>query len=526
MARQIAPGTPSSIDAKQVKVSTPDWDMLNKLGDARIKAANNNFKLYAEALVTTESNKLYEQYKNDPVNLANALGKLPEMLSDLPPEIQDKMNQKLYLNGVSLVQKAQKNQVDLQDAQNKRYADTSIEASKNDLRATYGNILQNHISKAEDKSPIVNDIFLQQVDNLQTLSGLRNSAGKDVYSDAQKKEIRNISDIELEGFKTFFDSMILNDNDKLEQAQEYYTKFMLAPERFMAENYMDRKTYDAAVEYAKKQLKKANSDIEKARFNQSVREATELQVANLPGKLESLKESGQIDSKIISQIEKTNVKFNSLDPSKAESPIAMIDLLGIVNSWERLPENATDAQRLQILAEGTGALDSIADYAQKYGLNSNSVDSIRQTVVMKEQDVMYGEMLDNFGQITQSFGSEIPDMQLKMNFIRGTSTGSLKGIDYKTPSKTEMIKLGQLNEALAVANDMSREAIRNGDMQSYNQIQDSLRKRVAQIKYLDKIQGYQWANYERNPDYVFTLPDGTSFQIVGFTSEGDIKIKQ
>ena len=525
MARQIAPGTPDNIEAKQVKVGKIDTTLLDKIADDKIKAANNNFKLYAEALITTESQNIYNEFKNDPVNLANALGKLPDMLSDLPEDVQAQMSKKIALNNISLIGKAQNNYLAKQDYESEQNANRSIDESKAMLSETYQNILQNHISPAEQKNLVMNDIYLQQRINLNDLADLTNSKGKYVYTDAQRKAIRNVDDIQLNGFKQFFDRMVLNDNDKLEQSQEYYTKFMLAPERFMAENYMDRKTYDAAVKYAKKQLKKANADIDKARFNQSVREATELQVANLPGKLESLKESGLIDNKIVNQIEKTNVKFDSIDPSKAESPVAMLDLLSIVNSWERLPENATDAQRLQILAEGAGTLDSIADYAQKYGLNPNSVDSIRRTVVMKEQDAMYGEMLDNFGQITQSFGSEIPDMQAKMNYIRMLGKGSLKG-EYKQPSKTEMIKLGQLNEALAVANDMSREAIRNGDMQSYNQIQSELRKRVAQIKYLDKIQGYQWANYENNSEYVFTLPDGTSFQIVGFTSEGDINIKQ
>ncbi len=518
MARQIAPGTPSSIDAKQVKVGTPDWGMLSKLGDAKIDAANNNFKLYAEALVTTESNKLYEQYKNDPVNLANALGKLPEMLSDLPPEIQDQMNRKMYLNGVSLVQKAQKNQIDLQDAQNKRYADTSIEASKNDLRATYANVLQNHMAKAEDKNLIMNDIFLQQVDNLQTLSGLRNSAGKDVYSDAQKKAIRNISDIEFEGFKTFFDSMILNDNDKLEQSQEYYTKFMLAPERFMAENYMDRKTYDAAVEYAKKQLKKANADIDKARFNQSVREATELQVANLPGKLESLKESGLIDKKVVDQIEKTNVKFDSIDPSKAESPIAMINLLQIMNDQRYNPAPKTNAEQQKILEQGTATLDAIAEYAQKYGLNPNSVQASRETVATIETNTAFAPILRNFGDIIDNFESKLDTVRKRSTTKGGlgTAIGNLTNIDGLT--NEESIKIIKLNNLLAQSTDMLNQQIRNGDWDGVRQTQRNTQKSAAQIAY----DWVDWASYEQDKDKVFTAPNGRAVKVKDFTIDGDV----
>lgn len=526
MARQVAPGNPPEITAKQYNVDTPDWSVFEKLGDAKIKAANNNFKLYAEALIGGESAKLYNQYKNDPVNLANALGKLPEMLKDLPQEIQDEMNKKLYLNGVALVQKAQNNQVLLEDAQNKNYANYGIVSSKDGMLATYGNVLQNHISKAEDKSPVMNDIFLQQVDNLHKLSELKNSKGLDVYTPTQKKAIRNIADVELEAFKQFVDNMIINDDDKLTKTTEYYQKYVLAPERFMAENYMDRTTYEKARQYLAKTMKDAGVKTQGIKFQQSIKEATELQVADLPGKLESLREAGQIDKKIIDQIEKTNVKFNDINPSKAELPTAMLDMLDIVNSWENLPENASDEQKMLVLAEGTAALDAIADLATKYGWTPESVKRARQSVALKEQNVLYGETLNNFGAITQSFGSEIPDMEKKMNYIRAMATGGrITGKDFVKPTRQETQKLTRLNDVLAVANDMSREAIRAGDIQAYNQIQSNLRKQVAQIKYSGIIKDYMWAEYEKNPDYPFVLDDGTVFQIVSFAPNGDIATK-
>lgn len=526
MARQIAPGTPSEIKAPQYKVDKPDWSMIDKMGDAQIQAANNNYKLYAEALITSESNKLYNQFKNDPINLANALGKLPEMLKDLPEEVQTSMNRKLYLNNVSLVQKAQNNQLAFQDAENKRNADYTIENTRQNILPAYVNLLQNNIETAEFKKPILNDIFLNNVDSLQTLSELKNSSGLDVYSDSQKKAIRNISDVELEGYKQFVDSMILNDNEDLEKTKAYYQQHVLAPERFMSENYMNRDTYDKARAYLEKQMKQAGADIKNMRFKQSVKEATELQMVDLPGRLQELRASGNIDSKILDNIEKANVKFNNIDPTKTELPTTMLETLEIVNSWSKLPEARTEEEKMATLAEGTAALDSIASFMETYGGTPKSVDQARMMVVMKEQDRVYGDMLDNFGRLTQSFGSEIPDMRKKMNFIRGVNGGNLKSMDYKVPTDIEMRKLGDLNKALAIAEDASREALRNGDMNSYYQTQQELRKTVAQIKYSDKIDAVKWAVWEKDPETIFYIEGVKPFQVTGFTQDGDIITKE
>ena len=525
MVRTVAPGTPQSNDVKLQKIPRLDFSAFEKMGDAQIKAGLTNAKLYAQNLLSTEQQKLFEQYSADPIMLSNALGKLPDMISDLPQEVQDEMNLKLYTSNIGLVQKAQNNQLVLQDQQNKAYADQNI----NDIRATilenYTNVMKNAMSPADMKNNVANDIFLSQVDDLQTMSAIKDHNGKDIYSDTQKKAILNVSDTQLEAGKQFVDQMILNDDDELSQTKDYYQKFVLAPERFMADNYMNRKTYDDFRAYVEKQMKQAGADIKNMRHKQTMAQAMSLQMDNAPGTLEELRKSGWIDGKIVDQIEKTNVKFNELDPSKTETPIAMLDLLQIVNSWTRLPDDATEEQRMLILAEGTAALDGIADYAQKYGLSPDSVKRARQMIVMKEQDVLYGQLFNNFGMITQSFGSEIPDMEKKMNFIRGISTGNLKGVDYVVPTEQEMIKLGKLSEVLAVATDMSREAIRTGDTNAYNQIQANLRKQVAQIKYNGVIKGYMWEEYARNPDYTFVLDDGTSFQIAGFTATGDIATK-
>lgn len=517
MARQIAPGTPTAIEAKQYNVPKVDFSAFEKEGDAKIKAANNNFKLYAEALITGESNKLYQQFKNDPIALSNALGKLPEMLTDLPPEIQDQMNQKIFLNGVSLVDKAQKNQIALQDEENKKNADNSIMASKQGMLETYANVLQNHISKAEDKNPVMNDIFLQQVDNLQTLSDLKNSAGHDVYSETQKKAIRNISDIELEGFKQFVDKMILNDNSDLTQSKDYYTKFMLAPERFMSENYMDRDTYDKAQTYFKNRLEQAGASVKKARFDQSVKEATELQVADLPGRLQSLREAGLIDKSIINQIEKTNVKFNNIDPSKAESPVAMINLLEIMNQQRYNPAPTTDADQQKILEQGTATLDAIADYAQSYGLTPKAVRASRETVATLETNSAFAPILNNFGDIIDNFESKLTTVRNISTRKGGVKTAfqRLTGID--SMSNDEARKLIALNNILAVGTDTINQQLRSGDLAGARQTQKQVQRDAARLKY----DWVDWDEVDKDADSVFQR-NGKTVKVKNYTPDGDV----
>lgn len=519
MARTIQPGTPTEINAKQYDVKQPDFSAFEKLGDAKIRAANANFKLYAQNLLATEQQKLFEQYNSDPVNLANALSKLPGMISDLPEEIQTQMNSKLYISSVGLIQKAQNNQLILQDQETKVNADKNIKDIMTNIIETYGNVMQSAKSPAEDKNYMAADQFLSQIDDLQELTSLKDHNGKDIYSETQKKQILNISDAQMEAGKRFIDSMILNDDNELSQTKEYYQQFVLAPERFMKDNYMDRGTYDKFREYAEKRIKQAGVEIKGMKFKQSLAQATALQQDDLPGTLEELKKDGIIDKKIIDQIEKTNVKFNEIDPSKAETPAAMIDMLRMVNSWSRLPDTATEGDKMQILAQGAAALDSIADYAKEYGLSPKSVARARKMIVMKEQDVVFADMLDKFGAITQSFGESIPDMERKLNVIRGEGKPGEFGM-----SDLEMAKLIRLNDVLAQATDESMEAIRTQDALKYNQVQQELSKRVAQIKYMGIIRDADWVKWEENPDTPISLPGGRIIKVLGFTPDGDVII--
>lgn len=517
MVRTVAPGTPESIDVKLQKIPRLDFSAFEKMGDAQIKAGLTNAKLYAQNLLSTEQQKLFEQYSADPIMLSNALGKLPDMISDVPQEVQDEMNAKLYTSNIGLVQKAQNNQLVLQDQQNKAYADQNI----NDIRATilenYTNVMKNAMSPADMKNNVANDIFLSQVDDLQTMSAIKDHNGKDIYSDVQKKAILNLSDTQLEAGKQFVDQMILNDDDELSQTKDYYQKFVLAPERFMAENYMNRNTYDKFRGYVEKQLKQADVDIKKMRFSQSVAEATALQVQDLPGTLKNLQTQGVLDKGLIKQIENTNVKFNNVDPSKTESPVSMINALQIIADQKYESAPSTEAEQQKILEQGVVALDSVADYAQEYGMSPKTMQTVRETVATIETNAAFKPILDNFRDIIDNFDWKMGNVRERTK-SEGFKTVMKNITNLDGVSDDETLKLIRLNNLLASATDNINQLIRNGDWDGVHQEQKRVQQQAAQIKY-DWI---DWEKYQGNADTEFRTPNGRVVKIKNFTLDGDI----
>ena len=512
MAKQIKPGEAPKIEAKLVNVKMPRFEVLDDMGDKQIKAANQNFTLYANTLIKTESNNLFKQYENDPIQLSNALSKIPNMLSGLPEEIQEGMKEKLYLDSVALVKKAQNNYLVEQDNKTKQQANFSVEQSRALLAESYQNVLQNAISKEEDKDFVMNDVFIEQRMNLDKLTELTDHTGKNIYSAAQIKAIKNIDDVELAGFKQFFDAMLLNDNDELEQSKKYYTEFILAPERFMADNYMNRETYDKVQAYAKKALTSAGADIKKARFNQNLKSAMELQMADLPGRIDALRQSGLINREVVDNIEKTNVKFNEIDPSKIESPMAMLDLLSIMNEQKYNAGARTEDEQVQVIAQGTATLDAIADYGKKYGLSQKTIDGMRESVVLLEANAVYRPVLNNFAEVVDNFESKMQKVRDKAKGRAWFSDITGWGMNVK-----EEEKLIRLNNLLSQTLATSNQQMRQGDIDGVKATQRNFQTEAAKI-YYDMI---DWNEAQNNPDAIFEV-NGEFVRPKNIRSDGEV----
>ena len=260
MARTVKQGNVPEIKAQQFKVTTPDFSSFEEAGNAEIKAANQNFKLYADLLAKRASNKAYKQFKNDPIQLSNALGKLPDMFSDLPEEVQNEIQKKLYLNNISLVQKARNNQIKDQDRQNKDMADENVASNKEDIALAYANVLQNQAASPEDKQPVVNDIFLQQASELKDLADLKSSTGTDAYTAPERDNIANISAVQLDSAKQFFENMLHDDNDDLERSRAYLKDITENPVSFKNQTYMPDDIYNTYRSYIEQRITRVFSE--------------------------------------------------------------------------------------------------------------------------------------------------------------------------------------------------------------------------------------------------------------------------
>lgn len=211
MARQIKPGEAPEVKAKEYNSPDVDWSFFEKEGDKQIKAANNNFKFYAGALLSTQSARAYEDFKEDPVNLSVALSKLPDMISDLPEEIQEAANKKLYLNGISLVQRASQNQKNLENKQMKENAkkiarDTNL-AIANDVF----NMLSDTTKAKEDQSPVNKDIYLNNRITLDSLANTEDEEGRPLFSEWQKESLKMPKEAAVYGFQQFVAPMSLSE---------------------------------------------------------------------------------------------------------------------------------------------------------------------------------------------------------------------------------------------------------------------------------------------------------------------------
>lgn len=357
MARQVAPGTPTEIKAKQYNVDMPDWSFLEKMGDKKIKAANANFKLYAEALVTTESQKLYEQYKDDPINLSNALGKLPDMLKDLPEEIQSEMTKKLYLNGVSLVSKAQTNR-DAKDAREaKMNAMKVAENTGNTISTDYFNLLTYLTAPDDQKREVDVEIYATNRVNLSDMAELKDAKGEYVFSEKQRGMMKMPSDAMLDGFKQFIY------RPDLKQLQKWDEEVFQNRDKFIKDTAIDSKTYESMEKVLKERLKQLkDDDVRKVKSQAMFETADLIKNGNDKARVAELRKNSNAPKGLIDKAVKLNeqiVKSEWYNPERSSDPTSALQVMQVVgeiandtdtspDGLERKVEKAMDALDLTI----------------------------------------------------------------------------------------------------------------------------------------------------------------------------------
>jgi len=513
------PGIPGDVNVLNIKEPGVDTSKFEKASAKAYKDSITNWDFAVKNEWKKQCDEAVQEFGNNPAQLQQALEKIrTEMLpSDTPPAIRNQFMKDTYYDSASILNKTITEQKKRQRKQTKINATAYAEGLSDDLATSYFNVLTYNAVEPAEKRPMDVETYVKQRSDLAKLADLTDDDGSFYFTETQRKKMKNPENAMLEGFKQFFDGMLLNDDDDLKNSTDYYTKFMLAPERYMADNGMSRTVYEKAKAYAQKELKRAGADIKKARFNQSVKEYTSLQLQDLPGTVESLRESGLLPKEMINQMEKVNVKFNEIDPSKTESPVAMLDLLRMINSAEKNPAPTNDAEQQKILEQGTATLDSIAEYAQTYGLNPKNVQRMRETVVNWETNTAFAPIMQNFSDIIDNFES-------KMTTVRNISTGkgglktAWQGLTLLDKmSYDESVKLIRLNNLLSTATDTINQQIRQGDWAGVKQTQREVQKNAAQIKY----DWVDWEEASKNPEYRVNR-NGRVVRPKDFTFDGDV----
>lgn len=384
MARQVAPGTPGEINALNIKQPTVDLSIFDEFGDEKIKAATAGFKLYAETTAKAESQKLYEQFKNDPIGLSNALEKLPTMFKDLPESMQDEINSKLYLDSVSLVSKARANQEKLQLAEYKRNAYADAQLSINQLADDTFNVLRFMTAPAEEKRPIDYDIYKAHRQNLNQLSQLTDEEGKPLFSETQRGKMMMPKEAFINGFKQFVYRM------EEDQLKDWDKNVFQNRDQFKQMLGIDDDAYDTAVTVVTKQLKALKDNEDREIHGQAWHDAAALISGPTEIAIEKAKSYDFANKKAIDAIVKAS-KQTVLDeyynPNRTTTPGAFLNAF---NEFAEIIQNNDWSYdgRMETLEKAGGALTNLAGIAKEYNLPPEKVEALKNTIVKTITDKM------------------------------------------------------------------------------------------------------------------------------------------
>jgi hypothetical protein len=376
MARTIAPGQPTPIKPVEVDIPNIDLELFEKVGDNKIKNATQNFQLYATTTSNAEAQKLYEKYKNNPIALANALSKLPEMFKDLPQSVQDQIKPKMDSNAISLVTKAQANQEKAIAKQNKALAHANAVLGANQIADDYFNVLRYITSPEGEKRPVDLAIYRQHRAELERLAASTDEDGKPLFSESQIAKLLMPKDATVAGFKQFIA------RPELEELQEWDKDVFQNRTKFMEDTGIDADTYET-METALKQRLSALSD-DKLRELHGQAYQDQMSLINEPTKLniEKAKSYDFVNDKDIDNAVEASKKMTLAawyDPMKPTNPAAFI--MGINQFGEALQNNDWSPEgRERAVRQAYGALTQLERLAEETNMDQGTVRSITDSV--------------------------------------------------------------------------------------------------------------------------------------------------
>lgn len=384
MARTIAPGTPTPIKTATVDIPDIDLSIFDKLGDAKIKSATQNFQLYANTKANIETQKLYEQYKNNPIALANALSKLPEMFADLPESVQIDMREKLNKNAVSLVSKAQANQEKAIKKQNKQLGRANAMLLEQQIADDYFNVLRNITAPEGEKRPVDDQIYKSHRVQLAQLTGLVDDEGNPLFSETQREKMIMPKKASLAGFNQFINRM------ELKQLKDWDTKHFQDRENFINTTGIDEDTYESMETAITKRIRALKDTNTRTVHGQAYYDQVNLITEPTKLNIEKAKAYDFTDNKAIDKLVDASKKTTLAayyDPTRQTSPNAFVQAYNVFGEMlQNISDNPSAEEQTKLIAAAAEANERLVAVAEASNLAPEYTDRIKSTIAQALSD--------------------------------------------------------------------------------------------------------------------------------------------
>jgi len=514
MARTIAPDRPTAIEPVQMEIPGIDLTLFDKIGDYKIKSATQNFQLYATTTANAEAQKLYQKYKNNPIALANALQKLPDMLKDLPQSIQDQMKPKMDTNAISLVTRAQANQEKAIAKQNKALAHANATLGMSQLSGDFFNVLRYITADEADKRPIDLAIYRQHRAELEKLAAATDENGNPLFSESIRNKLLMPKDSSVAGFKQFINRFELDD------LKAWDEKFFQDQDTFMAITGIDADTYEAMGTAMKNRLKALADTKTRTLHGQAYYDATNLISEPTQLNIERVKATGVIPEKTINKIVEasksaTEGKY-AYDPDRMTSPGAFIEQLAnfteTVNSTDWSPQGRNEA-----IGQAADSLWYLSRLAKQTNMSPELVDKTVQIIQTALLDKVAAETLD----------TTLPQIKNNIYGADGHINLAQLGVDLNTKDSADNVrKLAKQNYEANVLSAM--DSFIRKDMDGYNQklANADLQYKMDSLAYMHftPAQWKKWQQDVENGKDVVIEYQGNAYKFNGFNAQNPLTL--
>ena len=529
-----------------LSVAKAGLDVLVKQNENELNALRNIAQDQAQIDFNRGAAELVDKYGTDFKGLDKAMleleNNLYSQIQGTHPEMAENLLRQNDAVRLRAVDAAHRKYISDNDRRIKEGTGMLLDSYKMALPDDYANYLDNLRKPAEQKDMNVISQWTNNLDQIDKLLNRRDMNGNYIFDKKTRDQKKFLQAYMLDGAKNMIDRFITaNDQAGL---QDYYQAHLLAPERYMNETGQDRATYDKVKKYAETQLKRMDVDAKELKFKQSVEDAMGLWVENIPQKVQQLREMKILPDRVIDGIEQNNVKFDSLDAKEPILPTNFINISSIIAKWDMTPDATTTDGQIQTMLEANDVLGTIADYADKYGMNPKDVESARNMVLNKALSQQYGQLMKTFGDVSNGMGIQIDNVEESILRLRENKKPDVQIGQEKTDftgNKDKMTELNRvkytnkanleaataqvrlLDQVFREADIAARQALESGNIEAIPKIQRAVQVQAAHIKYMYNFNDNDWIAWESDKDHEFhDRIGGGIYRVKEITPQGDI----